>query len=139
MTPQEAASKLDGRQYREEMPEGFAKALKDAGLVAVYGASDDLMEFDGAIHDEVGCYNGGTAYITPTGLLTNECDNDDCPHFTKLKEKTATIKALWDIDGFSWRYATAIPRATFVIKEDDENYCEGIVFALADVPSRLGE
>lgn len=136
MTPQEAAAKLDGNRYRKEVSKEMAAALKAAGLVAVYGASDDLMEFDGAIHDEIGCYKGGTAYVTPAGLLQNDCDNADCPHFARLKEKTATITALWDIDGFSWRYATAIPRATFVIKEDDENYCEGIVFALADVPAQ---
>lgn len=134
MTPQEAAAKLDGRQYRKEMPDGFAKQLKAAGLVAVYGASDDLMEFEGAIRDEVGCYDGGTAFLTPAGLLTNECENKECPHFLKLKEAATPIHANWDDGGFSWRYETSIPHAKFIIKEDDDNYCEGIVFALADVP-----
>lgn len=134
MTPQEAAAKLNNGQYRKEVSPEMAKSLKFAGLVAVYGASDDLMEFDGAIQDEVGCYEGGTIYITRNGPLVNDCDNDDCPHFEKLKEKTATIAAKWDDGGFSWRYETDIPHATFVIMEDDEKYCEGIVFAIADVP-----
>jgi hypothetical protein len=135
MTPQEAAAKLDGKQYRDEVSKEFAAALKKAGLVAVYGASDDLMEFDGAIRDEVGCYEGGTAYLTPKGLLANKCEHDDCPYFEQDKEKCATITAKWDSGGFSWQYETAIPHAKFVIKEDAENYCEGIVFALADVPA----
>ena len=41
------------------------------------------------------------------------------------------IEALWDPgDGYSWRYATEIPHATFEIREDDQPYCQGIVFAL---------
>lgn len=137
MTPQEAAARLDGNQYGEEgagMP-GFFGAMKSAGLVAVFGASDDLMEFRGAIQDEIGCYNGGTAYLTKDGLLQNDCDNDDCPHFSRLKEKAATITAVWGADGYSWTYKTNIPYSTFDIKEDGENYCAGIVFALADVPA----
>lgn len=133
MTPSEAAAKLDGNQYRKEGSKELFAAMKAGGLVAVYGASDDLMEFEGAISDEVGCYNGGTAYLTSAGLLQNDCENDDCPHFKKLKERAATIEANWDDGGFSWRYETKIPHVKFIIKEDDENYCEGIVFALADV------
>ena len=134
MTPQEAAAKIDGNQYRAEVSPALEKTLKADGLVAVYGASDDLMEFVGAIYDEVGCYDGGTAYLTRDGLLSNACE-DECPYFAVRKRKAATINALWDSGGFSWRYETEIPHAKFVIKEDDENYCEGIVFALADVPS----
>jgi hypothetical protein len=133
MTPQEAAAKLDGGEYRKEVSVEMARALRDAGLVAVYGASDDLMEFEGAIREEVGCYDGGTALLTRAGLLNNECENDDCPHFAKIKEMATPIHANWDERGFSWTYETSIPHAKFVIKEDGENYCEGIVFALADV------
>lgn len=135
MTPQEAAAKINGREYRLEVPPELRKELKEAGLVAVYGASDDLMEFEGAINDEVGAYEGGVAYLTKAGLLQNECEDEKCPHFERLKKTAATIEAKWDTGGFSWRYFTDIPHATFVIKEDGENYCEGIVFALADVPS----
>lgn len=139
MTRDEAAAKLNGNEYGSEGTKGLFADMKEAGLVAVFGASDDLMEFRGAINDEVGCYNGGTAYLTSAGLLANDCENDECPHFAKLKEKAATIEAEWGERGFSWTYATTIPTASFIIKEDDENYCEGIVFALADVlPSPQG-
>jgi hypothetical protein len=135
VTRDEAAAKLDGNQYREEGSRDLWKAMKAAGLVAVYGASDDLMEFSGAISDEFGCHGGGVAYVTRAGLLSNDCDSGDyCPHWDAVKKSATQIKAKWDIDGFSWRYETEIPHVKFVIKEDDENYCEGIVFALADVP-----
>jgi hypothetical protein len=130
-----AAAKLNGNQYGKEGSKDLFEAMDTAGLVAVFGASDDLMELRGAINDEVGCYNGGTAYLTPDGLLQNDCENEECPHFIKLKEKAATVTAKWDDGGFSWRYETEIPHVKFTIKEDDENYCEGIVFALADVPA----
>jgi len=134
MTPLEAAQKLDGNQYREEGTREFFAEMKAAGLVAVYGASDDLMEFSGAINNEIGCYNGGTAYLSKSGLIENDCEDERCPHFVRAKKGATTIEAKWDDGGFSWRYETVIPHQKFVIKEDDENYCEGIVFALADVP-----
>jgi len=135
MTRDEAAAALDGNEYRKEGSTDLFKAMKAAGLVAVYGASDDLMEFEGAISDEVGVYNGGITYLNRQGLITSQCDSDNCPyHKQELKHAPAAIEAVWDSDGFSWQYKTALPHAKFIIKEDGENYCEGIVFALADVP-----
>jgi hypothetical protein len=134
MTRDEAAAALNGKQYREEGSRELWKDMEASGLVAVFGASDDLMEFRGAIDDEVGCYNGGTAYVTRFGLLSNPCEaGDRCPHWAALKAAATIIRAKWDVDGFSWVYDTQIPHSTFVIKEDDENYCKGIVFALSDV------
>lgn len=136
MIKEEAAAKLDGNEYGEEGSSELFNAMKAAGLVAVYGASDDLMEFSGAIRDEVGCYNGGIAHLTSKGLLANECESDDCPHFAKAKAAAATVTAKWcEEDGISWTYETKIPHATFIIKEDGDTYCRGIVFALADVPA----
>lgn len=134
MTRDELAALLNGREYREEITKDEARAAKDAGLVVVYGASDDLMEFDGAINDEIGAWEGAAAYLNADGLLQNECPDEDCPYFEKLCEKAATIKALWCAeDGYSWTFETDIPHATFEIVEDGEPYCRGIVFALADV------
>lgn len=133
MTPESAAAVLNGNEYRNEGSKEFFMAMKQFGLVAVFGASDDLMEIEGAFREEVGCYGGGAVYLTSDGPLVNDCRDHDCPHFEKLKEKAATIHAKWDDGGFSWRYETDIPHAKFIIKEDGKNYCEGIVFALADV------
>ena len=130
----ELAKKLNNLQYQSGDIEDFHNVAKDNNLVIVFGASDDLMEFRGAIYDEVGCYEGGTAFITDGGkLLQNECDNDECPYF-KLEEQTSLkIKAVWDKDGYSWIYETDIPHVTFDILEDDEKYCRGIVFSLNDL------
>jgi hypothetical protein len=128
----EAASKLDGCQYRKEGTRELFAEMKAAGLVAVFGASDDLMEFRGAIYDEEGA---GTAYLTPKGLLRNSCSDEDCPYFFSIRAKAATIEALWCAEpAVSWTYRTAIPHALFWVYEDDDRYCRGIVFALAEVP-----
>ena len=50
----------------------------------------------------------------------------------KLEANASTIKAIWSDGEYSWRYETAIPCERFVVKEDGEPYCQGIVFALAD-------
>lgn len=131
----EAAAQLNGNEYRQEGSRELFKAMKAAGLVAVFGASDDIIEFQGAINDEVGAYGGGVAYVTPKGLLENECDDERCPYHARERQAATPIKAIWDDGGFSWRYQTEIPHAKFVINEDGEPYCEGIVFALADVPA----
>ncbi|MCK4121382.1 hypothetical protein HFK83_03220 [Ralstonia pseudosolanacearum] len=137
MNAKELAAQLTGAVYPLYVSKELAKAAKESGLVIVYGASDDLMEFAGAVDDELGAYDGTTAHLDAKGLLKNDCENDECPHFEKLKGSAATIEACWcaTLDGaeYSWSYKTAIPHETFEIVEDGEPYCRGIVFALSDV------
>ena len=59
MTPAEFAARLNGRTYRNEVSTAEAKEAKAAGLVVVYGYSDDNVELAGAIDDEIGANDGG--------------------------------------------------------------------------------
>ena len=79
MTTDELAKQLTGFEYPFEPIGRHTLPAKEAGLVIVFGASDDLMEFRGAIYDEVGACDGGTALIDKEGLLPerNQIDNDD--------------------------------------------------------------
>jgi len=136
MTKEEAAVALNGCEIGEEGSKELFAQMKADGLVAVFGASDDLMEFRGAVHDEVGCYGGGTAYMTERGLFTAICEDGSCPHEKQRREYATKIEANWDDGhGFAWTYNTDIPHAKFIVNEGDELYCEGIVFALSDVPA----
>lgn len=135
MTKEAAATALNGCEYGEEGSKELFAAMKESGLVAVFGASDDLMEFRGAIYDEVGCYSGGTAYVTDAGLYTAQCEDENCPHEETRRGYATTIDAQWNSEGYSWTYVTAIPHVTFDIVEGADRYCRGIVFALSDVPS----
>lgn len=130
MTKEELAARLDGRQYGSEISEPESDLAKRNGLVVVYGASDDLMEFEGAIHDEVGANNGAKVYVTPSGIFEGcKCK---CVYSQDAREKAALIKALWAKGDYSWQYETAIPHATFEVVEGDEKYCRGIVFHISD-------
>lgn len=128
MDIQTAVKALDGNQYGDEGSRELFAQMAKAGLVAVFGHSDDLMEFRGAIDDEVSCYDGCTAYITRDVLLENPCSK---------AMRAAGVMAIWRPDNdpsLSWGYITDIPCETFLIEEGDQAYCRGIVFALADVP-----
>lgn len=135
MTAKELAIALTGREVGEEVEWGEEQDIKDAGLVAVYGYSDDNVEFSGAINDEVRAYNGTTIYLTPNGVLQEpDCDREDCPYFAKEREKAKTIKAVWHNEGSPcWTFETDIPHETFTIMENGEPFCVGIVFSMEDL------
>lgn len=142
MNVETLTKKLNGCDYRNEITDELAAEAKERGLVIVFGASDDLMEFRGAIYDEVGAYDGGSAFVTENGLVTNECEDEDCPYFEKEMAKAQEIKAVWcPRDGggnvyASWVIKTNIPHASFDVMEDGELYCRGLVFLLADAKAK---
>jgi len=127
------AQRLSGREYMNEITKDEESLAKKAGLVVVFGCSDDLAEFKGAIYDEIGAYGGRAVRLNKKGLIKNECDDDDCPYFRRLSTTGTLIEIVWNKDGYSWTYKTEIPHATFEVMEDREPYCRGIVFALEDV------
>lgn len=134
MTKEEFAKKLDGREVGKEMDAGDEYIAKDSGLIVIFGASDDLAEIRGYVHDEVSVYEGGVIPFYKGKLLTKECDNDDCPHEERQLEKAKLVHAVWDEgDEAVWTYKTEIPHATFFIKEAGGNYCQGIVFDKKDI------
>lgn len=137
MTHQEMAALLNGREYRIEMTQEEEKAAKQNGLVVIFGASDDLAELRGAVHDEVGVCDGGEFFIRDRKVLEMP-DNREERVLRKygidprsLKDGAIRIEALWcKEDGYSWTYDIAREHSTFDIMEAEEKYCRGIVFAL---------
>lgn len=136
MKIEDAAAVLNGMDTSlPENSELFAQ-MKAAGLVAVFGASDDLMEFRGAINDEVGAWGGVSVHVGPTGLIeAPDCDCDAAEELFELKKKEAkAVEAVWSDDGLpAWTYETKIPHVTFQQIEDGEVWCVGIVFDLANL------
>lgn len=133
ITVEQVAAKLNGNEYGNEGGDSLWKQCKAAGIVVVFGYSDDNMEFRGAIYDEIGCWDGGEVKLTHDGIVCNKCDNDRCPNF-KPPKGAKKITAVWcpTTPACSWIYKTSIPHATFDIMEDGELYCRGIVFRLED-------
>lgn len=134
MNAKELAERLNGREYgrRYMLDPEEMKVAKESGLVVVYGASDDLVEMEGAVRDEFGT---NTLHFTKDGLLANKCDDEGCPYFEQMVEKAAPLEPRWNDSpgGPAWTFETEIPHETFDILEDGEVFCRGIVFALSDV------
>lgn len=127
MNIQEFAAMLNGRTYRNEITKEEEVQAKDLGFVVVFGASDDLMEFRGAINDEFGCYDGGIAAIDENGLI-KEC-GCNCQHYRETLNNATKIEACWWNDRpYNWTYETDISHEKFDILEDGEPRCQGIVF-----------
>lgn len=127
MTLKEFANLLDGREYKcIQFSKEEAKTAEENGFVIVCGASDDLMEFEGAIHDEGSCFDGGKVYFNKSEVCQDSEKEKDYPNW---------INAVWardkDENGrlIDWTYETEIPHETFMIYEDGEPYCRGIVFS----------
>lgn len=125
ITAKQLAKKLDGREYLHEItPEEEHEAAANA-LVVVFGMSDDLMEFCGAIDAEIDCYEGRTVYVNANGGIALDQNNNS----------GEAITAVWCAEGldFAWLFDTAIPHEVFRVLEDGEHYCLGIVFDLNDL------
>lgn len=131
------AASLTGREYPFELTNDEQDQAKAAGLLVIFGASDDLMELRGTVNDEVGCYYGGTALIDSKGLLPerDNVDSDDELKDLFAREPDAKkVEALWAAEpGYSWTYKTEVPHATFEIIEDGAPYCRGIVIDVVDL------
>lgn len=142
MTPQEFAEKIDCNEYPFGLSPQESKIAQEHGLVVIYGASDDLMEVEGAIQDEGDCYDGGTLLIDKQGLLEpfdsfRESNRNKLSYqaYFKREENAKQIEAIWCKDDISWQYKTDIPHATFKIMEDGEVYCIGMVFDIKELRS----
>lgn len=143
--PSQAAKNLAERLNGVEIGDEYSTITpedKANGLVVVYGASDDLMEFVGAIEDEIDCCDGGTAYIINKKVLDEGNFECGCIWAEKARldaiAQASTIDALWcEVDGYSWTYQTDIPHVCFDVMEDGEKYCRGIVFDLGSLEQKV--
>lgn len=135
MTKEQLTAILNGRIYLDEItPEEVAQA-KASGLVVIFGASDDLVEFRGAINDEIGAYYGTTFYLTPTGPLDKhaDCDCAFCG-YEKARSAALKIKAVWGQPCEpTWTFETKAPHTTFEISDEGEHFCRGIVLHVDDI------
>lgn len=132
-SPEGFARHFHGREIGFEVNPSEEVALKAAGMVAVFGYSDDCTEFRGAIRDEAWL---GEMNITPKGKIL------DADKLEALESLVADgtidvmpplgfINADYGANGHT--YETTLPHATFDIMEGSGLYCRGIVFRLADI------
>ena len=135
MTMKEFAEMLSGREYGMEITKDEERQAADAGLLVLYGYSDDNVEIAGAYNDEVGAYNGYLVHLSMTGVLQEpDCGQEDCSYYAAAQDATKSVQAVWhDNDGPCWTFETDISHETFNIYEDGELFCVGIVLSVEDL------
>lgn len=100
-------------------------------IVVVYGYSDDNVEFDGAIREEVGAWEGAEIYVDANGPI--ELCECECKYYKAAMENAKRINAFWYLDDWAWEFRTDIPHETFEFYSDGDPYCKGIVFYKKDM------
>jgi len=132
MRKEDLAYTLNGRKRGNEIRKEELKMAKDNGFVVVYGYSDDNLEFNGAIDDEVDAYEGTKVYI-----------NRKLEIKKNPKDGRKLVEAIWCPKNFEksdencyWLIKSEIPNSTFEIldnEEENEVFCRGIVFDIKDI------
>lgn len=148
MNAQELAQLLNGHQYREYIQQKLLNEAKKYNLIIVYGYSDDIIVFRGAVRTEADCFCGGTLKFDRYGFLgTKECAEengyDDCVKHYMRSQKCCNIKAILCAENEpSWTYKLLDKEldpmpdsyfSTFNILIRDEVYCRGLVFSLDEI------
>lgn len=130
MDIKEFAKSISGKEYGyPQFTKEEIETAKESGFVIVYGCSDDLMEFEGAICDEGSIQGGGEFWFNKNSICQENGDDDVFENW---------IMSLWckgylEEKVIPWTYETEIPHETFMIYEGREPYCRGIVFSIDDL------
>ena len=146
MNLKEWAEKLNGREYGDELSYEEGKQLKEDGIIAVFGYSDDNMELEGAFCDELSAYVDTTYYWTGNGFVSNNRINEFLDYIDdEYREFYPLLKPLFENniersyirsipgDDCQFLYETNIPCEWFNVMEDGELYCKGFVFNKSDL------
>lgn len=136
MTKEDLASKLNGREYLNEITDSEIDLAKQNGLVVVFGYSDDNVEFRGAISDEVGCYGEKEIQFSKHGIIDwpddeKKTKEEATEYFNKLIGGNQWILASFGRKG--WMFRCGFPHAKFNVFENGEHYGQGMVFNLDEV------
>jgi hypothetical protein len=95
-------------------------------IVVVYCYSDDTVEFDGAIRDEVSAWEGAEIYVDANGPIEPcECE---CKYYKAAIKNAKKITAFWCLNEWCWSFKTDIPHEEFEFYSDGDPFCKGIVF-----------
>lgn len=114
--------------------EDIINFAKDNNLVIAFGYSDDNIEFEGAIYDEIGVWEEEDIYVTKDKELIKDNEETECKdckykkyHFDNLSKAKihAVYNGLWELD-------IDIPHEKFTIADDDFKG-NGLIFALDDI------
>ncbi len=140
MNAKEWAKKLNGREYTKEITAEEEKQAAANGIIIIFGASDDLLEFRGVIDDEFGANGGREVKLTPDLTIFNPTENRETFKYNESQiVRFPMVKAVWcpaEID-VRWLIVTDLPCETFDILEDGELFCRGVVIEAKEVKANV--
>lgn len=119
------AAELNNRNERNVVPAAL-EAVK--GLVVVYAASDDLVEIEGAMTQEIGAFNGVKLTASKTqGFFETAADESDI-EFRWCDDSSADSVCPWSV-------ICNLPHRKFDILDDEGYVCSvGVVLHIDDIP-----
>lgn len=131
MNVRELRELLHGREYGREISFAEIDKANASGLVVMFGQDCDggVVEVEGAVRWSLDPDAYEFLTFDEKGLLENHCDLK-CPNFRLAHAAAPKIRV---VSRKPWRFETKIPHEEFQIFHNDELFCVGIVFALADV------
>lgn len=137
VTKESIIAELDGVEYPLYSNHPVFSKAKAAGLVVVFGSSDDMIIVAGAVNDDDYIHGDGERLLGAEGFVRSSDDLDtdeDLEKYLALKKSAKAITVNWaSEEEMSWTYETTIPHETFYIMEDGERYCRGMVFSIDDL------
>ena len=146
MNLKEWAEKLNGCEYGDELSDEDKELLEKDGIVAVFGYSDDNIELEGAIYDELPAYDEETYYWFGKYFVSNNRINEFLdyvdnefyafkpvlePLFRNNFERSYITSKPGE--NCQFEYETNIPCEWFNVMEDGNLYCKGFVFNKNDL------
>jgi hypothetical protein len=139
MTAKEMAARINGREYQNETTKEDCELAKQSGLVIAYGASDDLLELEGAVVDELGAWDGTERYINVDEATVFNKDGEDYCEKCFVRMNKIKIVARWCPPALntSWLVITDNLFEPFDIMENGELYCRGCVFELKTIERQI--
>lgn len=155
-TIEDLAKLLDGNEYRDELYNEYGMNIYDIckknKWIIIYGASDDLIEFEGVISDEDGAWDGTLCKLVKPGDFYLEDEDDETykkakdykfvrinqDELNELKNNnykdTCVVEMLWCPDGTDMSWQVNVKGAEFAkfnVMEDEEVYCEAAIVDLS--------
>ncbi|EMB43573.1 hypothetical protein [Treponema denticola] len=135
------AKLLHGFEYPAENIKKFQNEMAKDEVIAIYGLSDDLLEFKGAMYDERGAWKGFLGRITKDLTVISEIEYLNSKLWNT--ENLPFIQAIWnpkDLLGniySSWKIETDLPHKDFQILEDGKLFCIGIIIDVEDILKKI--
>jgi hypothetical protein len=139
MTVKEWSERINGVEYPAYDLDIFNRDMKEDGIIAAYGYSDNLLEFRGVVHEETKAWEGNegnTVLIASREKGTAFLFEKDVTQFSrKITAQMRRVTAVWHPEDLEacWKIETEIPHETFDIMEEGELFCRGVVFHVDDI------